>query len=213
MRIAILGNSGGGKSTLARRLARTHELPLYEVDKLLWRSGWVTASEQAYGSEHAAILVQRGNPKSPLIAVLRCTISLESSALCEQTDESFVCSRALARPAWRIDGVGRPDSIPARIARATMVILIDLPLWQHFWLAAERQIAWAEGELEHPAGLPEMPPTRALFETIWMLDRDWLPQIRRWVAEAEASGTEVRRITDVEGLCAATFDEPARSRA
>jgi hypothetical protein len=38
----------------------------------------------------------------------------------------------------------------------------------HFWLAAERQIAWSAGELEHPpAGIREMPPTKALFENIW----------------------------------------------
>jgi hypothetical protein len=46
---------------------------------------------------------------------------------------------------WIIDGLGRLDSIPARLARATDIVLVDMPLWVHFWLAAERQIAWAAG--------------------------------------------------------------------
>jgi hypothetical protein len=97
--------------------------------------------------------------------------------------------------------LGRLESIAPRIERATHVILVDMPLWQHFWLAAERQIAWAQGALaERPAGLAEMPPTRAFFETIWTLDRDWLPEIRERLARAERAGTDVRRIGSPEEL-------------
>jgi hypothetical protein len=32
-----------------------------------------------------------------------------------------------------------------RLARANAIVLVDTPLWMHFWLAAERQIAWAQG--------------------------------------------------------------------
>jgi adenylate kinase family enzyme len=160
MRIAILGNSGGGKSTLARRLAKRHRLPLHELDRLLWRPGWTLAPEDAYAAEH---------------------------------------TRIVAEDAWVLDGSGRLDSVEPRIQRATLVILVDMPVWQHFWLAAERQIAWATGELaERPAGLAHMPPTRALFETIWMLDRDWLPTIRE--RPAERGGTDVRRIASPEEL-------------
>jgi adenylate kinase family enzyme len=147
---------------LARRLASQHRLPLYEVDKILWRPGWVLAPEQDYAAEH---------------------------------------DRILAEPAWLLDGLGRLESIAPRIERATHVILVDMPLWQHFWLAAERQIAWAQGALaERPAGLAEMPPTRAFFETIWTLDRDWLPEIRERLARAERAGTDVRRIGSPEEL-------------
>jgi hypothetical protein len=61
---------------------------------------------------------------------------------------------------WIIDGGGALGSIAARMDRATEVILIDMPLWMHFWLAAERQIAWTTGKLEHPPGNNmSMPPT------------------------------------------------------
>jgi adenylate kinase family enzyme len=33
-RVAIFGNAGGGKSTLARRLAELTKLPLYVVDMM-----------------------------------------------------------------------------------------------------------------------------------------------------------------------------------
>lgn len=39
-RIAILGNAGGGKTTLARRLARRLDLPVVHVDAVQYRSGW-----------------------------------------------------------------------------------------------------------------------------------------------------------------------------
>jgi len=38
-RVAVFGNAGGGKSTLARRLAEITGLPLFVVDKMQWRDG------------------------------------------------------------------------------------------------------------------------------------------------------------------------------
>jgi hypothetical protein len=80
-------------------------------------------------------------------------------------------------------------------------VLVDLPLWMHFWLAAERQIAWARGGIAHPpAGAKERPPTETLFRTIFEIDRDWMPEVRCLVAAAESSGTRVERIADIETL-------------
>ena len=39
-----------------------------------------------------------------------------------------------------------------RMARATEILLIDMPIWMHFWLAAERQIAWGSGNLDNTPG-------------------------------------------------------------
>ena len=38
-RVAVFGNAGGGKSTLARRLAELTGLPLYVVDLMQFRAG------------------------------------------------------------------------------------------------------------------------------------------------------------------------------
>ena len=39
-RIAVIGNGGGGKSTLARALGKTLDLPVHEVDEVQWLPGW-----------------------------------------------------------------------------------------------------------------------------------------------------------------------------
>jgi adenylate kinase family enzyme len=157
-RIVIIGNSAGGKSTLARRLASRRSLPHVEVDRLLWQRGWKLAPEADYARAHAA---------------------------------------AVAQERWVIDGLGRQDSIAERLARSTDIILIDMPLWMHFWLAAERQHDRAK--LDHPpAGAAETPPTRELFRTMWEVDRSWLPEIRSMCAEAELAGKPVTRLASIE---------------
>jgi adenylate kinase family enzyme len=161
-RIVVIGNAAGGKSTLARRLARGRELPLFEVDRLLWQPGWQLAPEADYARGHAEIVAQ---------------------------------------DRWVIDGLGRQDSIAERLARSTEIILIDMPLWMHFWLAADRQIAWAQGRLDDPpAGAAEMPPTRELFRTMSEVDQDWLPDIRSMCAEAELEGKAVTQLGSVDEI-------------
>jgi adenylate kinase family enzyme len=161
-RIVVIGNAAGGKPTLARQLARRRELPLIEVDRLLWQLGWQLTPEPDYTRGHAEII---------------------------------------ARERWVIDGLGRQDSIAERLARSTEIVLIDMPLWFHFALAAERQIAWAHGRLnDPPAGAAEMPPTRQLFRTMWEVEQTWMPDIRSMCAEAELEGKAVTRLGSLEQI-------------
>jgi adenylate kinase family enzyme len=167
-RIAVIGNSGGGKSTLSRALAAARQVPHIEIDRFLWRPGWRWAPIAEYEAEHA---------------------------------------RLIAGERWLMDGLGTRDSIPARLDRATEIILIDLPLWVHFWLAAERQTAYATGAVEHPpAGERQMPPTKGLFENMWNIDRDWMPDIRRLVDEEEAKGKIVVRLGSLAAMAALLGD-------
>lgn len=93
------------------------------------------------------------------------------------------------------------DKIRSPSDRATEIILIDMPLWMHFWLAAERQIAWATGALvDAPGGIAQMPSTQGLFRTIWQVDQDWMPGIRTLCAEAHAQGKLVTRLGGVDEL-------------
>lgn len=112
-RIAILGNTAGGKSTLARHLAKTRCLPHIEIDEIYWLPEWTAVPSQIYEKDHDA---------------------------------------AIEMPEWIIDGGGDLASVRKRVARATELILLDFPLWIHFWRAAERQMAWANGTLQHPPG-------------------------------------------------------------
>lgn len=40
-RIAIIGINGAGKSTLAKELGEKLNLPVYHLDKIYWKPGWV----------------------------------------------------------------------------------------------------------------------------------------------------------------------------
>lgn len=161
-RIAIVGNAGGGKSTLARQIACKLGIRHTEIDSLLWQEGWVETPTEIYELRHAEI-----------------------------TSEEH----------WVIDGLGRLDSIPDRLSRATNIVLIDMPLWMHFWLAAERQIAWVGGALGHsPGGLTTMPPTKALFQAIWDVEQSWMVKIRTLCDEAEHRGKTVVRLASVEEI-------------
>jgi adenylate kinase family enzyme len=96
----------------------------------------------------------------------------------------FHHSAAIAPDQWVMEGLGTQSSIPARMARATEIVLIDLPLWVHFALAAERQIHWSDQHAP-PAGMGERPPTMRLFKTMWEVDQNWLPGIRDLCCQAE----------------------------
>ena len=161
-RVVVIGNSGGGKSVLARQLAEKFALPHIEIDSVLWLPGWKLVPADTYQSEHSQLIEQER---------------------------------------WILDGLGMRDSIPSRLARATEVVLIDMPLWIHYWLAADRQVRWAAGELQHPpAAISDAPPTRALFKTIWDVDREWMPQIRSLLAYEEKRGKRIFRVNSLEEL-------------
>jgi adenylate kinase family enzyme len=172
-RVVIIGNSGGGKSTIARRLAAKLGRPCVDIDALLWQPGWRLAPVEAYNAEHA---------------------------------------RLIAQERWIIDGLGRQESIPHRLSRATNIVLTDLPLWMHFWLAAERQLRWAAGDLKNPpAGITEMPRTELLFRTIWEVDQIWMPEIRRLAAVEAERGKRVSRLTSLSDLENFGLPEPGNS--
>jgi adenylate kinase family enzyme len=140
-----------------------------------------------------------------------CLLWLPGWKLAPQEQHEREHAEAIAETGWIIEGPGRQDSIPARLKRATEIILVDLPLWMHFWLAAERQIAWAKGPIDHaPAGAEAMPPTRDLFRTIWEVDQTWMPGIRVLCDAAEQEGKRVVRIHSIDELDAFTIDASSR---
>jgi hypothetical protein len=58
-------------------------------------------------------------------------------------------AEAVAGDSLVIEGLPRQDSISRILERATEIILVDLSLRVHFWLAAERQMARMEGRVNH----------------------------------------------------------------
>jgi adenylate kinase family enzyme len=47
-RVAVVGCGGAGKSTFARRLNEVTGLPLYHLDQLHWRPGWIAPPEDEW---------------------------------------------------------------------------------------------------------------------------------------------------------------------
>lgn len=57
-RVMVIGNAGGGKSTMCKALSAAHSLPYYAIDKIQWRPHWVRAPEAEFTAAHEAILRQ-----------------------------------------------------------------------------------------------------------------------------------------------------------
>lgn len=55
-RVAIIGNAGGGKSILCAQLGKSLNLPVYPIDKLQWKPGWVPVPVEEFQREHAELL-------------------------------------------------------------------------------------------------------------------------------------------------------------
>ena len=160
-RVAILGNAGGGKSTLARRLHGQLGLPMFGVDEIQWRPGWTAAPEDE---------------------VRRQLMAIQAS------------------DRWVIEGIGPWDVVEDRVARADTVVLVDLPVWMHHWLAAARMVAAADGSgpSERMPGCDELAVRREMFELIDRFDRDLTPRLRDLVTRVEHA--HVHHVTHLDEL-------------
>lgn len=57
-KVAVFGNGGGGKSTLARRLAQATGLPLYPLDLIQYRVGGEKVPHDEFLQAHADLLAR-----------------------------------------------------------------------------------------------------------------------------------------------------------
>jgi adenylate kinase family enzyme len=59
MKVAVFGKPGGGKSTLARQIAKTADLPLHQLDLLQYDKGGARVPDEEFLRRHAAVLAQQ----------------------------------------------------------------------------------------------------------------------------------------------------------
>lgn len=57
-RVVIIGSSGTGKSTFARRLGDATGLPVTHIDQLFWQAGWVQTPKPLYLERLSAVVAQ-----------------------------------------------------------------------------------------------------------------------------------------------------------
>ena len=50
-RVVVMGPPGSGKSTLARSLGARFGLPVFHLDQIYWRPGWIEVPATAFGAE------------------------------------------------------------------------------------------------------------------------------------------------------------------
>ena len=55
-RVMVIGNAGGGKSTMCKALCSAHSLPYHAIDKLQWKPHWVRTPEPEFTKAHEALL-------------------------------------------------------------------------------------------------------------------------------------------------------------
>ncbi|MFP5225212.1 MAG: hypothetical protein ACLGH3_06640, partial [Actinomycetota bacterium] len=54
-RVLVLGGTGAGKSTFARRLGVATGLPVVHLDLLWWRPGWIESPRAEFDAAVAAV--------------------------------------------------------------------------------------------------------------------------------------------------------------
>ena len=55
-RIVVIGNAASGKSTLSIKLQEITSIPVYHLDKILWKADWERTPEDEFTSEHDKII-------------------------------------------------------------------------------------------------------------------------------------------------------------
>lgn len=138
-RVVVIGNAGGGKSTLCRAVCQAHRLPYHAIDKIQWKPNWVQTPKAEFEALHLDLI---------------------------------------SRERWLIDGYGPWESVKARLLAADTIILVDHPIWIHYWWAAKRQLkSLFLGRPDGPEGCPMWPVTIRLFKMMWWLHKEMRPKL------------------------------------
>ncbi|GJL86811.1 MAG: ATPase AAA [Minwuia thermotolerans] len=57
-RVMVIGNAGGGKSTMCAAICAVHGLPYAAIDRIQWQPGWVPTPPEEYAEQHSDLIAQ-----------------------------------------------------------------------------------------------------------------------------------------------------------
>lgn len=128
-RVLIIGPCGAGKSTLAVELGRTLDLPVYHMDQLNWRPGWIESSKDEIRERLAGI-----------VATDRWLIDGNyGSTMSERLDRADtviyldfpirLCAWRLLRRIWTYRGKARPDMTEGCPERFDLEFFLYVLFW------------------------------------------------------------------------------------
>lgn len=83
---------------------------------------------------------------------------------------------------WLVDGFGPLDILEKRFAQADTIIMIDLPLWRHYWWCSKRQVSnlWTRrAELPQECSELSWAHTMKLFKTLKQIHTKMRPELLR----------------------------------
>ncbi len=94
---------------------------------------------------------------------------------------------------WIIDGFGSWEQIEARFEAADTIILVDHPLYIHYWWALKRQVQYAfRPRPDLPENCPMLPVTWELLKMIRNVHRREMPRLRSMVGAMEGRKRVIR---------------------
>jgi adenylate kinase family enzyme len=127
----IIGCGGSGKSTLARRLGKILALPVYHLDQLYWKPGWVETPTPEWVSILVRLCSQTawildGNYGGTMDLRL-----ISSDTVIFLDMPTRVCLSGAMRRLWTFRGRTRPDLVPGCPERLDFKYL--------FWICTYRR--------------------------------------------------------------------------
>jgi len=134
-RVLVMGSSGSGKSTFARRLATLSGLPFISLDALYWQPGWQPSEPEAFGQRAAAAAngsgwVMDGNYISSGAGELRRELA---DTLIWFDLPRYVCITGIMMRIMTTYGQVRPEMAPGCPER------IDLEFIRYVWTYRQQQ--------------------------------------------------------------------------